>query len=51
MEQDDLPPPQTPPEEPTLAGSLGEVAGSLVWIVALFAAAGVAVWLTLGHSH
>jgi hypothetical protein len=37
MEEDDLPRSQSRPREASLAGSLGEVFGAMVWIVAIFA--------------
>jgi flagellar biogenesis protein FliO len=43
MDEDDLPPPQTEPEEPSLANSLGQVFGSMIWILALFAVAALVV--------
>ena len=51
MDQDDVPPPQIAPEEPTFADSLGQVAGSMVWIVLLFAVAGALVWLAFRYLH
>ena len=41
MEEDDLFQPQRLPEEVSLTGSLGEVFGAMVWIVAIFALAAV----------
>lgn len=38
MDEDDLPPKPGAPQEPTAAGSLGRLAGTLVWL-AIFAAA------------
>ena len=43
MEDDDLPQSQSRPEEASLAESLGEVFGAMVWMVAIFAVAAVVV--------
>ena len=45
MEEDDLSQPQRPPEEVSLGGSLGEVFGAMIWIVAIFALAAGVVWI------
>lgn len=45
MEDDDLPPPETEHYEPGLADSLGQVFGSMVWIVGFALLIGGVFWL------
>ena len=47
MDQDDLPPQQEAPQEPTAAGALGRLVGSLVWLGLFLAVAGGALFLLI----
>jgi hypothetical protein len=51
MDEDDLPPQQHEPDEPTTADSLGQIFGSMIWIVALFAIGGGVVLLAIRYLH
>lgn len=45
MEDDDLPQRETEHYEPGLADSIGQVFGSMIWIVGLTALVGGVIWL------
>lgn len=47
-DQDDLPPKKDKPRNITLGFTVGEVSGSLVWLVVILALAGVVAWLAIG---
>jgi hypothetical protein len=51
MDQDDLPPKQDAPEEPTGAGSLGRMAGTLMWLAIIMGAAGGLVYVAMHWSR
>ena len=46
-DQDDLPPKKEKPHQPTLSVMLGEIAGSLVWIVPILAVGALLAWLLI----
>ena len=45
MEDDDLPQRETEHYEPSLADSIGQVFGSMIWIIGLTALVGGVIWL------
>jgi hypothetical protein len=46
-DQDDLPPKKKPPSGITLGFTLGEVIGSLVWLVPIIAVGALLAWLMI----
>jgi hypothetical protein len=46
-DQDDLPPKNDRQHNPTLGFTIGEVSGSLVWLVIILALAAVVAWLAI----
>ena len=46
-DQDDLPPKKEKPHSASLAVMVGEIMGSLVWIVPILALAAVLAWLMI----
>jgi hypothetical protein len=46
-DQDDLPPKKDRQHNPTLGFTVGEVSGSLVWLVIILALAAVVAWLAI----
>ncbi|HEY2071040.1 MAG TPA: hypothetical protein VGG48_15900 [Rhizomicrobium sp.] len=47
MEEDDLPPRQTPPHEETAAGDFGRLVGTLVWVALFVGLAGAIAYIAI----